>query len=209
MKEKLLTIEAYNKTAQIYSKTHFQPFWVKEFEFYKKVVPGKKVLDIGCGAGRDAMVFVKHKFDYLGIDASEGMLKVAKERVKNGKFRKMDFYKLKFPANSFDGTWAAASFIHIPKNRINRVLKGIKKILKPGGISFFSFKEKNKNSKEGLIPYERNPGTFRYRSYYTQKEFEDILKSVGFKIVKFIKHREKEKDGSTTVWLCFFAKKTI
>lgn len=77
----------------------------------------------------------------------------------------------------------------------------------PNGISFFSFKEKNKNSKEGLIPYERNPGTFRYWSYYTQKEFEDILKSVGFKLIKSMKHNEKEKDGATTVWLCFFAKK--
>ena len=207
MKENLITIEAYDKTASIYSKTHFEPFWVKEFKIYKKIVLGKKILDIGCGAGRDATVFVKHKFDYLGIDASEGMLKVAKERIKNGKFRKMDFYKLNFPANSFDGTWAAASLLHIPKNKIRGALKRIKRILKPGGISFFSFKEKNKNSKKGLVPYERNPGTFRYWSYYTQKEFEGILKSVGFKMIKFMKHKEKEKDGSTTVWLCFFAKK--
>lgn len=207
MNEKLTTIQAYDKTALIYSKTHFEPFWVKEFEFYKKIVPGKKVLDIGCGAGRDAIVFVKHKFDYFGIDASEGMLKVAKKRVRNGRFKKMDFYKLNFLTNSFDGTWAAASLLHTPKNRIRRVLKGIKRILKPGGISFFSFKEKKKNSKEGLIPYERNPGTFRYWSYYTKKEFEGILKSVGFKMIKFMKHIEKGKDGSTTVWLCFFAKK--
>lgn len=206
MKEKSLTIEAYDKTSQIYSKTHFKAFWVKEFQFYKKILPGKKVLDIGCGTGRDAAVFVKHKFDYLGIDASEGMLKVAKERIKNGKFKKMDFYKLSFPANSFDGTWAAASLLHIPKKKIKRVLKEIKRILKPSGISFTSFKGK-KNFEEGLVPYERNPGTFRYWSYYTQKEFEDILKSVGFKMIKFIKHKEKEKDGSTTNWLCFFAQK--
>ena len=208
MNEKLTTIQAYDKTASIYNKTHFEPFWVKEFELYKKLVPGKKVLDIGCGAGRDAVVFVKNKFDYLGIDASERMLKVAKERVKKGKFRKMDFYKLKFPANSFDGTWAAASLLHIPKNRIRDVLKQIKRILKSGGISLISLKEK-RDFEEGFVPYERNPGTFRYWSYYTQKEFEGILKSVGFKIIKFMKHKEKEKDGSTTIWLCFFARKPI
>lgn len=207
MKENLITIQAYDKSVSIYSKTHFEPFWVKEFEFYKKIVPGKKILDIGCGAGRDAAVFVKNKFDYLGIDASEGMLKVARKRAKDGKFRNMDFYKLNFPANSFDGTWAAASLLHIPKKKIKGVLKGIKRILKPDGIGFFSFKEKNKNSKEGLIPYERNPGTFRYWSYYSKKELEDILKSIGFEIIKFMKHKEKEKDGSITVWLCFFAKK--
>ena len=206
MKENLITIQAYDKSTSIYNKTHFEPFWIKEFEFYKKMVPGKKILDIGCGAGRDAVVFVKNKFGYLGIDASEGMLKVAKKRVKRGKFKRMDFYKLNFPANSFDGTWAAASLLHIPKNKIRGVLKQIKRIIKPGGISFISLKEK-KDFEEGIVPYERNPGTFRYWSYYIQKEFEAILKSVGFKVVKSMKHKEKEKDGSTTIWLCFFARK--
>lgn len=206
MNEKSTTIQAYDKTASIYSKTHFGPFWIREFQLYKKLVPGKKILDIGCGAGRDAVVFVKNRFDYLGIDASEGMLKAAKERVEKGKFRKMDFYKLKFPANSFDGTWAAASLLHIPKKRVKGVLKEIKRVLKPNGISFISLKEKTKHD-EGLFPYERSPGTFRYWSYYTQEEFKTILKRVGFELIKSIKHKEKEKDGSITIWLCFFAKK--
>ena len=51
----------------------------------------KSVIDIGCGAGRDAAVFVERGYDYIGVDLSEGMLKVAAERAPTGTFRQMDF----------------------------------------------------------------------------------------------------------------------
>lgn len=72
------TIDTYNKIAPNYSESHFVHFWVEEFEKFKNYIPGKKVLDIGCGAGRDAAIFVENGFDYTGIDASEGMLNIAK-----------------------------------------------------------------------------------------------------------------------------------
>jgi ubiquinone/menaquinone biosynthesis C-methylase UbiE len=206
MDGKSLTMKAYNETAPLYGKTHFKHFWVEEFKLFKNMVPGKKVIDIGCGAGRDAAVFVKNKFDYLGVDNSKGMLEIAKKRVKKGKFRQMDYYNLRFPANTFDGTWAAASLLHVPKKKIRNVLRKIKKITKPGGVNFISLKEKV-NFEEGIVPYPLNPGTFRYWSFYTKEEFKKILEEVGFKSVKALKHKEKNKDGSTTVWLYFLSRK--
>jgi len=187
---------------------HFQPFWIKEFNFFKRAVPGRKIVDIGCGAGRDATVFVKHKFDYLGIDGSKGMLKVARRRVKQGKFRYMDFYKLHFPIRSFDGFWAAASLLHVPKNKIVRVLKGMGRILKSEGVGFISVKEKKKTS-EALLPYPRNPGTYRYWSFCTKTEFARALRKSGFRVIRFMKHLEPEVNGSKTTWLCFFVKNRL
>lgn len=109
------TTETYDKIASRYSASHFVHFWIDEFEFYKSIINGKKIIDLGCGTGRDATVFIKDGFNYTGIDASGGMLKVASERVPEGKFIQMDFNRTNFPDNTFDGFWAAASFLHIPK----------------------------------------------------------------------------------------------
>lgn len=112
------TAETYDKIASGYSAGHFAHFWIEEFAFYKSIIDGKKVIDLGCGAGRDAAVFVENGFDYTGIDASEGMLKVASERVPKGKFQKMDFSKTIFQNGEFDGFWAAASPLHILKKML-------------------------------------------------------------------------------------------
>src|SRR3989339_412761 len=136
--DKEKTIDTYNKIAPKYSKGHFVHFWTDEFEIYKSLIKGNKVLDLGCGAGRDAAVFVENGFDYTGIDASEGMLKVASERVPKGKFQKMDFSKTIFQDGEFDGFWAATSFLHIPKRDVARVLQEAKRIIKNGGAGFIS-----------------------------------------------------------------------
>ena len=76
------TLETYNKIAEKFSITRYKHFWVDEFDYYLKIIEGNKVLDIGCGAGRDASVFIKKRLDYTGIDASDGMIKFAKLRNK-------------------------------------------------------------------------------------------------------------------------------
>ncbi|MCL1929556.1 class I SAM-dependent methyltransferase [Candidatus Saccharibacteria bacterium] len=109
--------QTYDKIASSYSKRNYEHFWIDEFDYYKSIIDGKKVVDLGCGAGRDAEVFVKNGFDHTGVDASSGMLKIAKKRVPSGNFRKMNFAKLSFKDSEFDGFWAAASFLYVPKKR--------------------------------------------------------------------------------------------
>jgi ubiquinone/menaquinone biosynthesis C-methylase UbiE len=198
------TIETYNKIAAQYSSAHFDHFWIDEFDFFSHIVPGKKVIDIGCGAGRDAFVFVENNFDYLGIDASEGMVGVASNRVMSGEFRVMDFYHLDFPPETFDGFWAAASLLHIPKIKIAEVLKSIYPILKKGGAGFISVKEK-KDFNEGFVKENKYGGSARYFAFYTQGEFKIFLENAGFEVVKISTH--PETDPQKTNWLCYFVKK--
>lgn len=155
------TAETYDKIASGYSAGHFAHFWIEEFDFYKSIINGKKVIDLGCGAGRDATVFVENGFDYTGIDASDGMLKVASERVPKGKFQQMDFSKTIFKEGEFDGFWAAASFLHIPKKDVGAVLQEAKRIIKNGGVGFVSIKEKSEMD-EGMIEENKYGGISRY-----------------------------------------------
>jgi ubiquinone/menaquinone biosynthesis C-methylase UbiE len=197
------TKETYNKIALNYSKSHFTHFWIKEFDFYKSIIRGKKVIDLGCGAGRDAAVFVENGFDYTGIDVSKGMLKVASERVPKGKFEQMDFSKTNFPDNTFDGFWAAASFLHVPKKDVNTVLQEVKRITKDSGVGFISVKEKTGIS-EGLVNEEKYEGISRYFSFYTQDEFKGLLEQNGFIVIKTTLHTESDKQK--TNWLCYFVR---
>lgn len=198
------TTEAYNKIAEDYSKRNYNHFWQEEYKFYKSIIPGKKIVDLGCGAGRDAEVFVKDDFDYLGIDSSEEMLKIAKERVPAGRFEIMDLRSINLPVGSFDGFWASASLLHFPKKEVPTILNSFHNLLKNNGVGFISVKEK-RGIDEGLIREEKCGGIERYFSFFTEEELDDFLKKAGFSISK---HSYLfEEAPSDTKWLCFFVKK--
>jgi ubiquinone/menaquinone biosynthesis C-methylase UbiE len=196
------TIETYNKIASKYSDSHFIHFWVEEFDKFKEYTKGNKILDIGCGAGRDAAVFVENDFDYTGIDASDGMLSVAKVRVPKGRFQKMDFYHLDFLDNTFDCFWAAASFLHVPKTDVRILIREAKKVIKSKGIGFIAIKKKT-TTDEGLVEEDKYGGIARYFSFYDIDEFKNILVECGLEVLGVLEHTEED----ATQWLCYFVRK--
>ncbi len=196
-------VKTYNRIARNFSETNSdQSFWEPDFVVFKKLIKGKKVVDIGCGAGRDAELFVKAGFDYTGIDISSGMLRQARRRVKQAKFLRMDFYNLPFRQKTFDGFWAAASLLHIPKYRIRKVLRSIKEIITDEGIGFISLKPKTSLDQGVVVEKKYGETIKRFFAFYTDKEFQNILKDSGFQIVKH--HVLK---GEVQNWLCYFVKK--
>ncbi|MBI2625749.1 class I SAM-dependent methyltransferase [Candidatus Parcubacteria bacterium] len=199
------TVQTYDRIAPQFHRAHLRPdFWRPEFNAFKRLVPGKKVIDIGCGTGRDAVLFTKARFDYVGIDASRGMLSVARKRARAGKFILMSFYDLQFPAQTFDGFWAAASLLHVPKKRIGTVLRAIRRILKPHGIGFIRVKEKTR-LEEGPLKEEKWGGIERYFAFYAQTEFAGVLQRSGLRVIK--SYTKRENDPNRTNWLCYFVKK--
>ncbi len=196
-----INIEAYDRVAKEFKKTHFKrTYWKSEFKEFCSLVPGKKVIEIGCGPGRDAKLFAKEKFEYIGTDASKGMIREAHKTVKNAKFKVMDYYDLDFPAQTFDGFWAVASILHVPKRRIRKVLRSIKRVLKPGGVGFITIKEK-RSLDEGVIHDDRYGGVDRFFAFYAQVEFQKILEETGFSVISAHKVLES---NPPTVWLCYF-----
>jgi ubiquinone/menaquinone biosynthesis C-methylase UbiE len=197
------TIDAYNKIAEEFSQRNSVSIYGVEFEAFRSAIKnGNKILEIGCGTGRDAEELVKLDFDYTGIDASGGMLAIARERVKGGKFQLGDFYHLDFSDNSFDGFWAAAVFLHVPKNEIDIVLQEARRILKPDGIGFISLKQKT-TMDEGYIKESKAGGIERYFAFYTMDKIANILERNKFEVLQIT--TQTEKDG--TIWLCCLVKK--
>ena len=133
-------ISTYDKNARRYCDATFNLVMQYPLSQFSGYLKGKKILDAGCGCGRDVAYFKEEGYDVVGIDASKGMLKEARRRVK-ATFKAMDFTALKFRADSFNGVWACASLVHTPLKEIPVVLKQFHKVLKKNGILYISMKE--------------------------------------------------------------------
>src|SRR3989344_3305748 len=107
MNTEAVNLKTYAKVATEYARRRKDSqFWIKEYQIFKKLLKGKKILDVGCGTGHEASYFLKDEFDYFGIDLSPAMLKEAKKAFPKAKFRVMNMMRLHFPKKTFDGIWA-------------------------------------------------------------------------------------------------------
>ncbi|MDP3948019.1 MAG: class I SAM-dependent methyltransferase [bacterium] len=100
-------------------------------------VPGKRVLDYGCGHGMHAEAIAKMGAkEVVGIDLSEESLAIARERVRHASieskvsFRAMDAERLEFPENSFDVVFDGGTFSSID---IAKAYEQIARVLRSGG----------------------------------------------------------------------------
>lgn len=140
--DKSITIDTYNKTvvqhSNKFSETGARINDInKTFSYIKKVNP--KVVEIGCGDGRDADEILKLTNDYIGVDLSDELLKIAKKRLPNANFVLEDFETYKFQ-NHLDIVFAFASLLHADKESVKNLLDNISKALNVGGVIFISTK---------------------------------------------------------------------
>ncbi len=132
-------IEYYNINAESFvaeTQNVDMSLWLNKFESYVK--EGGRVLDAGCGSGRDSKTFILHGFSVVAFDASREMCKVASELI-GQKVCKMKFQEIAFDAE-FDGIWACASLLHVSYDELPNVMQKLHKALKPKGVIYVSFK---------------------------------------------------------------------
>ncbi len=88
------------------------------------IPPDARILDLGCGAGRDAAVFTGLGHWVAGMDLSMGMLLEANRRAP-GSYLQGDMTRLPFAPESFDAAWLNASLLHLPRELAPGVLAGV------------------------------------------------------------------------------------
>ncbi len=97
-----------------------------------------RILDAGCGSGRDAKAFLNVGHDVVAMDASIEMARRAAvligQPVLHIRFEDIEF------SDEFDGIWASASLLHVPRTSMVSVLQRLCKALKAGGTLYMSFK---------------------------------------------------------------------
>ena len=162
-------------------------------ELVRQVGQNGKLIDIGCGTGRDMAWFESKDVTVTGIDLSMGMLAYARENVL-GSLVSMNMRNLGFCDAYFDGVWCCASLLHLPKTEAAFALQEIHRVLKPGGMLILSVQEGNSESwEDGFVP-----GIKRFFARYQADEMRNILARQKFLVLK--------EDSAQTVdrkWLSF------
>ena len=201
------TIESYDKTAQGYiertDSSYRKESAEKFLSYIKKNSDSKKILDMGCSQGRDAGKFVEKGYDVVGIDLSKELIKVAKKRIPKAKFKIMDMRRLEFADETFDGIWASASFVHIPKKDILQTLIETKRVLKNKGIFYITVKI---GEGEKLRKDERHENLEKYWVFFKDGEIQDYLIKSGFEIIEAIPKTSSNPNADYT-WIMVYCRK--
>lgn len=173
-------IKTYNQSAPALAE-YFQGIGPRTedieraFEFVDKKNP--KVLEIGCGNGRDGKEILNFTDDYLGMDISEGMIRLAKEISPTAHFIVADVDFFDFPEN-IDIIFAFASLLHLDKDAIEKVLAKAHKSLMDDGIFYISLKEDLYHEKIKIDQFGE-----RVFYFYEEKDIQELTTKTGYSIV--------------------------
>ncbi|MFZ5509164.1 MAG: class I SAM-dependent methyltransferase [Pseudomonadota bacterium] len=96
-----------------------------------------RILDLGCGPGRDLETLRQLGHDPIGLEACPAFVAMARQ-YSGCEVWQQDFLRLELPAQFFDGIFANASLFHVPKSEIRRVLGELRASLRPAGVLFSS-----------------------------------------------------------------------
>ena len=107
-------------------------------EFARRLPKGGRVLDLGCGSGRDSLAFLKAGLAMDAVDGSAQMVKAASELtglpVAHATFSDYE------PQGPYDGIWACSSLLHVPAAKLAAIISKYARALAPGGTLYLSFK---------------------------------------------------------------------
>lgn len=132
--------------------------------------PPFRILDLGCGPGRDLKTFRDLGHEAVGLEGLPEFAAMAKKDT-GCEVLEQDFLKLDLPAASFDGIFANASIFHVPTQELPRVLEALRAALKPRGVLFCSIP--HGNNQEGW-----NRG--RYGAFLDWETWRGLLIAAGF-----------------------------
>ncbi len=176
------TKEDYNLIAEDFSKTRDRTWGEIKFLFDDYLIEKEKILDLGCGNGRFYELFENKNVDYIGVDISERLIKLAQRKHPGVKFQTADALNLPFPNNYFDKIYTIAVLHYIPSKQLRlQFLKEIKRVLKKEGFLILTvWKFYNKKEISLLLKY-----TILKLIGRSKLDFKDIFKSWGKKIEKY------------------------
>ena len=99
--------------------------------------PPFRILDFGCGPGRDLAAFRALGHEPVGLEGTPSFARMARDHS-GCEVWEQDFLELDLPAGHFDGIFANASLFHVPSAELPRVLRELRATLKPEGVLFAS-----------------------------------------------------------------------
>ena len=191
------TIEYYDNNAKKYFDLTVNANMQLQYDSFLKFVKREgKILDFGCGSGRDSLYFKNHGYDVTAIDGSEEMCKLA--RVYTGlDVRCMDFNDF-HEVDSYDGIWACGSLCHIERKDMLDMLIRLRDALMEDGHIFIAMKK-------GLGEEITEEG--RYYTYLEFDEMEDLAEKANLKNMMVYMSKSVSNPNESKYWNNFILKR--
>lgn len=134
-----LTLEYYNKNANAYvQSTKNADMGGSLSKFLSYIPKGGKILDLGCGSGRDSKIFKDRGFQVVAVDGSSELCKKAGKFI--GQKVICSTFEKYTPVEQFDGIWANASLLHLNETDMKNVITKLTSWLKFSGCWFIAIK---------------------------------------------------------------------
>lgn len=166
------TLDYYNQNANQFIDGTVSVDFKKTQDKFLKALSGKKIMDFGCGSGRDTKYFLDAGYDVTATDGSQALCKSASEytgiTVKQMLFQELD------DIDCYDGIWACASILHLSKTELKPVLNKMLQALHKNGVIYTSFKY-------GEFEGERNG---RFFTDFTLESFTDFIADINNVVIE-------------------------
>ncbi|QAS51748.1 class I SAM-dependent methyltransferase [Halobacillus litoralis] len=154
--------DAETQTWKIYERSSFLQRLINEEK--------NSLLEIGAGAGKDSDYFKTANLNVHATDLSEQMVEKCREKGLNASV--MSFDELTFEKDSFDAVWSLNCLLHVPKNNLRDVLKGVQHVLKTDGLFYMGVY--GGINQEGIWENDFHEPK-RFFSFYQDEDLETVL----------------------------------
>jgi SAM-dependent methyltransferase len=159
------TIAYYDKNSQQFYDRTFDVDMSALYRPFLALLPQNgRILDAGCGSGRDSLYFIQHGFQVEAFDASQEMCRLAAELI-GQQVQQKTFDEFEWDSD-FDGIWACASLLHVNRAAMSAVLERLARALKQTGVLFISVKKRDEE-------WDRDG---RFFNGYNEESFSRLIK---------------------------------
>jgi len=203
-----LNKKAWNNVAEKYDNANYSKL-NPAIDFLCRKLPEKgSIIDLGSGTGLPfAKLFLEKGFNYLGVDISSQMIKIARKNVPLAKFKEMSMTDLDYN-KKFDGVFSHYSMLLLSPQLFKGVAKRVVKSLKGNGLFYISLNEprvKDADLDEDVIC--EIMGETMYSRAYTEEEILDLLTSLGLKKLQIYRELQNSEEFGTEYMIAFVFQK--
>ncbi|PZN94580.1 MAG: SAM-dependent methyltransferase [Hyphomicrobiales bacterium] len=184
------TLEFYASEAQAYAGRSRAAEHARIDAFAAALPARGRVLELGCGGGHDSVELLARGLDVMPTDGSPELAKQAAHRL--GRPVAVLLFEHLDAQESFDGVWANACLLHVPRSALPDILTRIHAALKPGGVFYASFKA---GTEEGRDRFGR------YYNYPSADWLESAYGADRWRTLDIVERDGGGYDGEPTRWL--------